>query len=119
MEVIKNTAKVLIAVSLTAFLIQQSTSYAVPPVDQEVELYYFGIDNCYFCVLQKPLIIQLNTNGFNFEIIDATRPTARVQHLLNKYAVTKYPTVIIAKKDGSVIRIVGFRPLKVLREALK
>lgn len=86
---------------------------------QEVELYYFGIDNCYFCVLQEPLILQLNANGFNFEIINATYPTPRVQVLLDKYSVTKYPTIIIAHADGSVTRIVGFRPLKAIREALQ
>ncbi len=87
--------------------------------DQEVKLYYFSIDNCYFCTLQTPLIVQLKANGFNFEIINATYPTPRVQVLLDRYAITKYPTIIIAKADGSVIRIVGFRPLKVIRGALK
>ncbi len=109
----------LLYLVLSGILVITACQLASADEQKEVELYYFSIDNCYFCTLQTPLIMQLNANGFNFEIINATYPTARVQVLLVRYAITKYATIIIAKKDGSVIRIVGFRPLRTIRQALK
>ncbi|KKN46343.1 hypothetical protein LCGC14_0673710 [marine sediment metagenome] len=119
MEVIKVAGTVLAALVVTLVLTMLFSLDTAQASDSKVELYYFGIDNCYFCTLQKPLIMQLNANGFNFEIINATYPTPRVQVLLDKYTIYQYPTIIIIKKDGWVIRLVGFRPLKVIREALQ
>ncbi len=119
MEKIIVVLSILVVIACLGYLGTTSHADSDYPIDKEVKLYYFGVDNCYFCTLQKPLVMQLKANGFNFEIINATHPTPRIQVLLDKYAVTKYPTIIIAKPDGSSIRIEGFRPLRVLREALR
>ena len=117
MEMIyKLLAGIVFVIAGAIFLIGRGNSAAVE--NKKVELYYFGIDNCFACKLQKPIIMQLKTQGFNFEIINATYPTPEVQVLLDKYAVTKYPTIVIITTDGKVIRIVGFRPLKMIRELL-
>lgn len=117
MEITVKVIRFLILVIFASYMIFAICTVATGS-EQETELYYFGIDNCYFCALQKPLIVQLNANGFNFEIINATRPSPRIKVLLDKYSITRYPTIIIVTAN-KVIRIVGFRPLKVIREALK
>ena len=114
---------ILFAIGCMGYLIghviyKDAVAYGIVESEQEVELYYFSINGCFACELQKPIIMQLKTQGFNFKIINATYPTPEVQLLLDKYAVTKYPTIIIVTNDNRVIRIVGFRPLKVIKELL-
>ena len=114
------TICILFVIACLAYLVtQEANASEISKTEQPVKLYYFGIDNCFACTLQKPIIVRLNTRGFNFEIIDATRPTPEVQVLLDKYSITSYPTIIIITAEDKVVRIVGFRPLSIIKRALK
>lgn len=97
------------------FLILIEIFFSGFQIDQ-VDYYYFTSKSCIPCRKQLPIILQLQKEGFDFEIIDDSE-------LANNFKVYTFPTIIIElidyrKKEVREIRLSGLQSYDKLKRIL-
>ena len=75
---------------------------------------YFTAKWCSVCRAMRPIIEQLQKEGYDIQVIDADKN----KDLAKKYSIESLPTIIILQDDKEIDRIVGKISVEDLRKRL-
>lgn len=98
-----------------------SSGLALAEKEKKMKMLYFYTDWCGWCKkMEKEAFTDKELTGFLDKFIKVKINGDKDKQTTQKFAVTGYPTLVFTDHEGKVIeKIVGFLPVKSLREKIK